>query len=146
MNRTLVISALIVALTLAPSSMCLAQNGSIRSVAGSRPASAGILARLNRSRVPAMPGLPTISPLGLIAPRLSNLASIRQFGGVGTQAGRLGLLGLISPRLSPAVAIFTNPPRTPQAMRMYAGTILSPRLAVIMGMLKASRGAAGTLR
>jgi hypothetical protein len=93
-----------------------------------------------------MPGLPAFSPLGLIAPRLSNLASIRQFGGVGTQAGRLGFLGLISPRLSPAVALFTNPPRTPQAMRMYGLTILSPRLAVVMGMLNASRGMLGGLR
>ena len=140
MYRTLVISALVVALSVAPTGLCLAQNGSLRSVAASRPASGGLLARLNRSRVPAMPGVPTISPLGLIAPRLSNMASIRQFGGVGTQAGRLSMLGLISPRLSPAVALFRDPPRTPQAMRMYAGTILSPRLAVLMGMLKASRG------
>ena len=146
MYRTLVVSALVVALSMAPTSLCSAQNGSLRSAVAGRPASGGLLARLNRSPVPAMPGLPTFSPLGLIAPRLSNLASIRQFGGVGTQAGRLGFLGLISPRLSPAVALFTNPPQTPQAMRMYGMTILSPRLAVVMGMLKASRGMLGGLR
>lgn len=146
MVRTLVISALVVTLVVAPCSPSLAQNGSLRSAVASRPASGGLLARLNRSRMPAMPGVPTISPLGLIAPRLSNLASIRQFGGVSTQAGRLSLLGLISPRLSPAVALFRDPPRSPQAMRMYAGTILSPRLAVLMGMLKASRSMVGGLR
>lgn len=140
MYRTLVILALVLAVSLSTTSLSFAQGGGLRSAMPARPASGGVLARLNRSRLPAMPGLPTISPLGLIAPRLSNLASIRQFGGMGTQAGRLGFLGLISPRLSPAMALFTAPPRTPQAMRLYGMTILSPRLAVVMGMLQASRG------
>jgi len=140
MYRTLVILALVLAVSLSTTSLSFAQGGGLRSAMPGRPASGGVLARMNRSRLPAMPGLPTISPLGLIAPRLSNLASIRQFGGMGTQAGRLGFLGLISPRLSPAIALFTAPPRTPQAMRLYGMTILSPRLAVVMGMLQASRG------
>lgn len=140
MYRTLVVLVLVVAVSMSPTSLSFAQGGGVRSAMASRPASGGVLARLNRSRVPAMPGLPTFSPLGLIAPRLSNLVSIRQFGGMGTQAGRLGFLGLIAPRLSPAVALFKAPPRTPQAMRLYAMTILSPRLAVVMGMLQASRG------
>ena len=38
-----------------------------------RGGSGGILARLNKPLVPAQPGLPTVSPLGLISPRMATL-------------------------------------------------------------------------
>lgn len=102
----------------------------------------GLLARLNKSLVPTTPGLPTASPLGLIAPRLSNAVSIFQLGGMGTPAGRLSALGVVSPRLSPIVAMLRTPPATPQARRSYGLTILSPRLASAMGMVRGFRGTA----
>lgn len=102
----------------------------------------GLLARLNRSLVPTMPGLPTASPLGLIAPRLSNAVSIFQFGGFGTQAGRLAALGVLSPRISPVVGLLRAPALTPQARRMYGLTILSPRATALVGVLRGARSAA----
>ena len=63
--------------------------------------SGGLLARLNRPLVRPMPGMPTVSPLGLIAPRLSNAVSMFQLGGFRTPTGRLSALGVLSPRLSP---------------------------------------------
>lgn len=106
----------------------------------------GLLARLNKPvspKLPTLPGVPTFSPLGLIAPRLSNLASFGQLGGFGTQAGRLSVLGLVSPRISPVVAMARMPRATPQARRLYALTILSPRAAVLVGMLQAFSGLGG---
>jgi len=116
-----------------------------------RPGSAsggGILARLNRPvspKLPTLPGVPTFSPLGLIAPRLSNLVSFGQLGGFGTQAGRLSMLGLVSPRISPVAAMVRMPAATPQARRLYALTIISPRAAVLVGMLRAFSGLGGGL-
>ena len=60
--------------------------------------SGGLLARMNRPLTPTMPGLPTASPLGLIAPRMSNAVLIFQKGGLATPAGRLGAIGVLSPR------------------------------------------------
>lgn len=98
----------------------------------------GIIARLNRPLVPAQPGLPTASPLGLISPRLSLLASIPKAGGVNTQAGRLALVGLASPRISPVVAMVRKPPVTRQARSTYLLSILSPRAATLVSMLRAA--------
>jgi hypothetical protein len=107
----------------------------------------GFLARLNKSLVPTMPGLPTASPLGLLAPRLSNAVSIFQVGGLGSQAGRLAALGVLSPRISPVVGLLRAPSLTPQARRMYGLTILSPRATAAVGMLQGARkAAAGGLR
>ena len=113
-----------------------------------RPAAGGgLLARLNRPLVPTLPGMPTASPLGLIAPRLSMLAQIGQFGGFKSQAGRLAVIGLISPRISPAVALVRTPPATRQARLLYGLTILSPRATALVGMLKGARtAAAGGIR
>ena len=105
-----------------------------------------LLARLNKSLVPTAPGLPTSSPLGLIAPRLSNAVSIFQLGGLGTPAGRLSALGVVSPRLSPIVAMLRTPPAAPQARRSYGLTILSPRLASAVGMMRGFRGIAAGVR
>lgn len=52
----------------------------------------------------------------------------------------------ISPRISPVVALMGMRSATPQARRLYALTILSPRAAVVVGMLKAFSGMAGSLR
>jgi hypothetical protein len=109
----------------------------------------GLLARLNKPIIPGMqtlPGMPTASPLGLIAPRLSNAVLIFQKGGLRTPAGRLSGIGVLSPRVSPLVAMFTAPPRTRQAQAMYGLTILSPRLAVLAGMLRAARGMTAGIR
>lgn len=107
----------------------------------------GLLARLNKSPIPTMPGLPTASPLGLIAPRLSNFVSIFQFGGLGSQAGRLAALGVLSPRISPVVGLLQVRSLTPQARRMYGLTILSPRATAVVGMLRGARTtAAGGIR
>lgn len=116
------------------------------SSAGESFAQGGLLARLNKSLVPTAPGLPTASPLGLIAPRLSNAVSIFQLGGLGTPAGRLSALGVLSPRISPVVAMLRTPPVTPQARRMYGLTILSPRVAALVGMMKGFRGLAAGIR
>jgi hypothetical protein len=116
------------------------------SSAGESFAQGGLLARLNKSLVPTAPGLPTASPLGLIAPRLSNAVSIFQLGGLGTPAGRLSALGVLSPRISPVVAMLRTPPVTPQARRTYGLTILSPRVAALVGMMKGFRGMAAGIR
>ena len=99
----------------------------------------GLLARLNKPLVPAQPGLPTVSPLGLISPRLSNAVLIFQKGGFSTPAGRLAALGVVSPRVSPAVALVRTPPVTTTARLNYGLSILAPRMATILGMLKAAR-------
>lgn len=109
-------------------------------------AQGGLLARLNAPLVPTQPGLPTASPLGLLAPRLSNAVSIFQFGGLGTQAGRLAALGVLSPRISPVVGMLRAPSLTRPQVRQYGLTILSPRATALVGMLKGARGAAGRLR
>jgi hypothetical protein len=131
MHRTVLLSVLCVALATSAGE-CFAQGG--------------ILARLNKSLVPMAPGLPTASPLGLIAPRLSNAVSIFQRGGLRTPAGRLSALGVLSPRLSPVVGMLRNPPRTPQARRTYGLTILSPRAASLVGVFRGFRGMAAGLR
>ena len=131
--RLLVLPAVLALAVLASARECHAQEG--------------LLARLNKSLVPTMPGLPTASPLGLIAPRLSNAVSIFQFGGMTTQAGRLAALGELSPRISPVVGLLQVRSLTPQARRMYGLTILSPRATALVGMLKGARtAAAGGIR
>lgn len=109
----------------------------------------GLLARLNKPIIPGMatlPGMPTASPLGLIAPRLSSAALLFQKGGLRTPAGRLSGLGVVSPRVSPIAALVSTPPKTRQARMMYGLTILSPRAAVLVSMLQAARGMAAGLR
>jgi len=103
--------------------------------AGACQAAGGMLARLNKSFFPTAPGLPTASPLGLIAPRLSNTVTVFQRGGMRTPAGRLAGLGVIAPRLSPLVAM-TRMPLTPTATRMAMLTLISPRATAMVGMLK----------
>lgn len=112
-------------------------------------AATGLLARLNKPIIPGMaplPGMPTASPLGLIAPRLSNAALLFQKGGLRTPAGRLSGLGVLSPRVSPVAALISTPPKTSQARMMYGLTILSPRAAVLVSMLQGARGMAAGLR
>jgi len=137
MTRSLPVMAVAFALAISSITPCQAQWG------GSS-AGGGLLARLNKPLVPTLPGLPTASPLGLIAPRLSMLAQIGQLGGLKTQAGKPA--GLVSPRISPAVALVRKPPVTRQARLMYGLTILSPRAAVLVGMLKAFSGMAAFVR
>jgi hypothetical protein len=131
--RLLVLPALLALTLLTSGRECRAQEG--------------LFARLNKSLVPTMPGLPTASPLGLIAPRLSNAVSIFQLGGLGSQAGRLAALGVLSPRISPVVGMLRAPALTPEARRMYGLTILSPRATAVVGMLRGARtAAAGGIR
>ena len=130
MNRSIITWVLV-------ASLCLS---SFPAVAHAAPG--GLLARLNKPivpGVPVMPGLPTLSPLGLIAPRLSNIASIPTLGGFRTQAGRLAGLGVVAPRISPVVALFRGVAATPRQKALYGLTILSPRVAVVVGMLQAAR-------
>jgi len=145
MVRKLLVIVCLAATLSAPVAPCFAQGVMPR--LGSS-GGGGLLARLNKPvspKLPTLPGVPTFSPLGLIAPRLSNLASFGQLGGFGTQAGRLSMLGLISPRISPVAAMMRMPAATPQTRRLYALTILSPRAAVLVGMLKAFSGMAGSV-
>jgi hypothetical protein len=151
MYRTLVVIGLLTAMFVAFAGDCLAQGSSSRFAFGgvkmpSRSAGGGLLARLNKSLVPTMPGLPTASPLGLIAPRLSNAVTIFQKGGLNTQAGRLAGIGVLSPRISPMVALFTTPPKTPKAIWTYGLTILSPRAAAAVGMIRGAMGLTSGLR
>lgn len=146
MVRMLAWSLLSAAVFMASAGDCLAKGLFSRpaqgNVASFNRSGGGLFARLNKPLVPGMPvapGLPTASPLGLIAPRLSNAASIFQFGGMRTQAGRLAALGVLSPRISPVVAMVRKPPVTRQAKLMYGLTILSPRAAVLVGMLQGFR-------
>lgn len=113
--------------------------------AGACQAAGGMLARLNKSFFPTAPGLPTASPLGLIAPRLSNAVTMFQRGGLGTPAGRLAGLGLVAPRVSPFAAMMRMP-LTPTARRMALLTIVSPRATALVGMLKGMQTFAGGLR
>jgi hypothetical protein len=120
----------------------------VSSVAPAQAAN-GPLARLNKPIVPGMaplPGLPTASPLGLLAPRLSNAALFVEKGGLGTPAGRLSGLGVLSPRVSPVAALIGNPPKARQERMLYGLTILSPRAAVLVSMLQGARGMTAGLR
>ncbi len=149
MHRKLVVSALCVAMVAASAGDCFARTRLFQSgprLSSFNRGSGGPLARLNRPLVPTMPGLPTVSPLGLIAPRMSNAVSIFQLGGFKTQAGRLAGLGVIAPRISPIAGMIAKPPVTPAARRMYLLTMISPRAAVLVGMLKAAQGAGAMLR
>jgi len=142
MLRTLISTSLAVALVLAPfGSSSLEAAGPFSRVSDG----GGILKRLNTSivpGVPAMPGMPTFSPLGLLAPRLSNLESIRQFGGLQSQQGRLAGIGVLSPRISPVVAFAQGVPKTRSEKLLYGLTVLSPRAATLVGMLRAAQGLA----
>ncbi len=148
MSRTISVFVLAFAFVMSSIAPCSAQwslpgGGRPAFAMPARPAAGGgLLARINRPLVPALPGMPTASPLGLVAPRLSMLAQIGQFSGLKSQAGRLALIGLLSPRISPAVALVRTPPATRQARLLYGLTILSPRAAVLVGMFKAFSGAA----
>ena len=151
MYRTLVVSGLVTVMCVTFAGDCLAQGNASRFSFGSvrmpsRSAGGGLLARLNKSPVPTMPGLPTASPLGLISPRLSNVVTIFQKGGFSTQAGRLAGIGVLSPRISPVVALITTPPKTPKSMWTYGLTILSPRAAVAVGMIRGAMGLTTGLR
>jgi hypothetical protein len=125
-----------------PVILCLA---AFMASAGVSLAAGGLLARMNKSVFPTAPGLPTASPLGLVAPRLSNLVSFGQFGGMRTTAGRMAGLGLIAPRVSP-FATMMRMPLTPATRRMAFLTIISPRATALVGMLKGMRTFAGGLR
>jgi hypothetical protein len=129
-------------MTMAVLAAAIAATGATESEAAglfNRGGSGGILARLNKPLVPAQPGLPTVSPLGLISPRMSNAVLIFQKGGFTTPAGRLAALGVVSPRISPAVALVRTPPVTPQARLTYGLSILSPRMATLLGFFRAAR-------
>jgi hypothetical protein len=139
MSRTIVIAGLVLALSVASS------PGTSATAAGtlSRIGSSGPLSRLNKPLVPGlptMPGLPTFSPLGLLSPRLSNLESIRQFGGLRSQDGRLAGIGVLSPRISPVVAMVQGVPDSRAERLLYGLTVLSPRAATLVGMLRAAQG------
>ena len=152
MYRTLALAGVVAVMCVAFAGDCLAQGNASRfSVGGARmptrsASGGGLLARLNKPLVPTMPGLPTASPLGLIAPRMSNAVTIFQKGGFSTQAGRLAGIGVLSPRISPVVALFTTPPKTPKAMWTYGLTILSPRAAAAVGMIRGAMGLTTGLR
>ena len=152
MVRTFALSGVLAVMCVAFSGDCLAQGTASRFSFGgvkmpTRSASGGgLLARLNKPLVPTMPGLPTASPLGLIAPRLSNAVTIFQKGGFSTQAGRLAAIGVLSPRISPVVALIRTPPKTPKAMWTYGLTILSPRAAAAVGMIRGAMGMTAGLR
>jgi len=152
MYRTLALSGVLAVMCVAFAGDCLAQGSSPRfafrgvKMPTRSAGGGGLFARLNKPLVPTMPGLPTASPLGLIAPRLSNAVTIFQKGGFSTQAGRLAGIGVLSPRISPVVALFTTPPKTPKAMWTYGLTILSPRAAVAVGMIRGAMGLTSGLR
>lgn len=145
MLRNAIVIVCLTATLAAPVAPCVAQ-GLVPQFGSS---GGGVFARLNKPvspRLPTLPGVPTFSPLGLIAPRLSNIVSIGQLGGMRTQAGRLSALGVLSPRISPVVALAGMRSAAPQARRLYMLTILSPRAAVVVGMLQAFGGMAAGLR
>lgn len=152
MLRKISVFAVCAATLLATAAPCsaqwsLPQAGRSAFAAPARPAAGGgILARLNRPLVPTLPGTPTASPLGLIAPRLSMLAQINQLGGLKTQAGRLAGLGVLSPRISPLVAMVRKPPVTRQARMLYGLTILAPRATALVGMLQSFSKMAAVVR
>jgi len=151
MYRTLVLVGLLAVMGAAFAGDCLARGSSPRFAAGSmkmptRSSGSGLLARLNKSAVPTMPGLPTASPLGLIAPRMSNAVTTFQKGGLSSQTGRLAAIGVLSPRISPVFAMISTPPKTPNAMWTYGLTILSPRAAVAIGMIRGAMGMTAGLR
>lgn len=131
MHRVVVMTVLSLALT-ASAGECFAQGG--------------LLARMNRSLVPMPAGVPTASPLGLIAPRLSNIVSMGQLGGMRSQAGRLAFLGILAPRVSPLVGMARTQPLTAQARRTYVLTMISPRATALVGMMRGARGMAAGLR
>jgi len=154
MSRTIPVGVLALAFAISSVVPCSAQ-WSLPGAGGSRPAFAmparpaaggGLLARLNRPLVPTLPGTPTASPLGLIAPRLSMLAQINQLGGLKTQAGRLAGLGVLSPRISPLVAMVRKPPVTRQAWMLYGLTILAPRATALVGVLQSFSKMAAVVR
>lgn len=152
MTRSLSLMAFAIAFAISSVAPCQAQWG-VPSAGRSgftlpaRPAAgSGLLARINKPLIPTLPGLPTASPLGLFAPRLSMFAQLGQLGGLRTQAGRLAGIGIVSPRISPVVALVRTRPATRQARLMYGLTVLSPRAAVLAGMFKAFGGMTSFIR
>lgn len=142
MVRTLKIAILTVALLAASGHAAVAQQPLARVSQGRAAVGGrfdGLFARLNRSPVPTPPGLPSASPLGLIAPRLSDMVSMVQLGGFRSQAGRLAGLGVLSPRISPLVALVRGVPTTRRERALYGLTILSPRATVLVEMVRAAR-------
>ncbi len=140
-------ATLVATVTPCPAQWSPPQAGRSAFGAPARPAAGGgLLARLNRPLVPTLPGTPTASPLGLIAPRLSMLAQINQVGGMKTQAGRLAGLGVLSPRISPLVAMVRKPPVTRQARMLYGLTILAPRATALVGILQSFSKMAAVVR
>lgn len=105
----------------------------------------GILKKLNAPVVPSLPGMTTVSPIGLVAPRFSNALAIPSEGGLSTEAGRLKAIGLVSPRISPVVGLWQNPPTSRQHWVMYAVGILAPRASVLLTMIQAPGGLRGSL-
>jgi hypothetical protein len=89
----------------------------------------GLLGKLNAPLIPglaAVPGLPTLSLLGLVSPRLSFASSFLQGGGFGGPNASQYLVGLAAPRIAPIVALRAGTIQPGQAVLGIA----SPRLAL----------------
>jgi hypothetical protein len=93
-----------------------------------------LLNRLNQPLVtglPPRPGLPTASPLGLIAPRVSFFTTFVTSGGFGNMPANLApLIGFASPRGAPIITLLRDWPPSTQDGITSGLNILSPRALV----------------
>jgi hypothetical protein len=99
--------------------------------------SGGLLGTLNAPLIPglpAVPGLPSPSVLGLVAPRLSMAASFVQAGGFNGPNATTYLVGAAFPRIAPLVALQAGTIQPQQALLAVA----APRLAAGVQLLQAS--------
>ncbi|MGL6072836.1 MAG: hypothetical protein ACRC8S_01615 [Fimbriiglobus sp.] len=100
----------------------------------------GILERLNAPLIPGVatvPGLPTPSVLGLVAPRLSFLANFLQAGGFSAPNAFQPLVGIAFPRLAVALPVLQGQITTPEQFAMSGLGVVSPRLATGISILQA---------
>lgn len=95
--------------------------------------------QLNHPVVQSTPGLPTPSPLGLVAPRISNLMSFNSSGGLATGEGRRFLLGTGFPRLGNGLGLIQNPPQSIGVGLQSGVGILAPRVGVLSQFLTSPR-------
>jgi hypothetical protein len=112
----------------------------IMTTASAPAAGGGILERLNAPLVPGMttvPGLPTPSILGLVAPRLSFFSNFLQAGGFSAPNAFQPLVGAAFPRLAVALPVLQGQINTPDQFAMSGLGIVSPRLATGVSILQA---------
>ncbi|MCU0702979.1 MAG: hypothetical protein MUF18_03210 [Fimbriiglobus sp.] len=106
----------------------------------------GLLTTLNAPLIPGLstvPGMPTHSILGLVAPRLSTFQTFTQAGGFNSPNAGQFVIGMAAPRVAPLLALQSGAITPGQAVL----GVVSPRAAlglqVAQGLMNAGGGVGG---